>query len=52
MHDQKKSINEQVEHLRRHVVEMGFDENHAIHSAPLIRREEDYEHMEMRKSGV
>lgn len=47
MHNQDKSIGEQVEHLRRHVVEMGFDENHAIHSAPLIRRESDYEHMGM-----
>lgn len=48
MHNQDKSISEQVEHLRRHVSEMGFCENHAIHSAPLIRREKDYEHMDLR----
>lgn len=47
MHNQDKSISEQVEHLRRHVSEMGFCENHAIHSAPLIRREKDYEHMDL-----
>ena len=47
MHDQDSSISEQVDHLRRHVIEMGFGESHAIHSAPLIRREKDYEHMDM-----
>ena len=35
-HDQSKDISSQVEHLRIHVTEMGFDANHAIHSAPLI----------------
>lgn len=47
MHDQSISINEQVEHLRKHVAEMGFDDSHAIHSAPLIRRERDYESMDL-----
>lgn len=47
MHNQDKPIDQQVEHLRRHVREMGFSENHAIHSAPLIRREKDYEHMDL-----
>ncbi len=47
MHDQGKSIDEQVEHLKRHVSEMGFSQSHAIHSAPLIRREKDYEHMDL-----
>ena len=41
-HDQSKDISSQVEHLRTHVKEMGFDESHAIHSAPLVRREKDY----------
>ena len=47
MHDQGRTIDEQVDHLRRHVVEMGFSENHAIHSAPLIRREKDYAGMDL-----
>ncbi|WP_251178666.1 DUF3800 domain-containing protein [Adlercreutzia agrestimuris] len=47
MHDQSKPIDKQVEHLRKHVGEMGFSESHAIHSAPLIRREKDYEHMDL-----
>lgn len=38
-HDQSSDISEQIKHLRRHLVEQGFAENHAIHSAPLIRRE-------------
>lgn len=49
MHDQDKDISNQIYHLRRHVLEMGFDENHAIHSAPLIRRKKDYEHLDMPK---
>lgn len=47
MHDQSKSIGEQVDHLRKHVIEMGFSGSHAIHSAPLIRREKDYKHMDI-----
>lgn len=47
LHDQSKSIDDQVEHLRTHVSEMGFAENHAIHSAPLIRREKDYALMDL-----
>ncbi len=47
MHDQSKSIGEQVDHLRKHVIEMGFNESHAVHSAPLIRREKDYRHMDI-----
>lgn len=41
-HDQSKDISSQVEHLRAHVTEMGFGENYAIHSAPLICYEKDY----------
>ena len=47
LHDQSKPIDQQVEHLRAHVVQMGFDDNHAIHSAPLIRREKDYRLMDL-----
>lgn len=46
-HDQSSDISEQIEHLRRHLVEQGFAENHAIHSAPLIRRERDYSDMNL-----
>lgn len=47
MHDQCKSIDKQVDHLKKHVSEMGFDQNHAIHSAPLIRREKDYIYLDL-----
>lgn len=47
MHDQSKPIEKQVDHLRTHVAEMGFSENHAIHSAPLVRREKDYALMDL-----
>lgn len=47
MHDQDKDIAGQISHLKKHVVEMGFDGSHAIHSAPLIRREKDYENMDI-----
>ncbi len=46
-HDQSSDISEQIKHLRRHLVEQGFAENHAIHSAPLIRRERDYSGMDL-----
>ena len=46
-HDQGVDISEQIGHLRRHLAEQGFAENHAIHSAPLIRREKDYSGMDL-----
>lgn len=46
-HDQDNDISSQVAHLRNHVQEMGFDEGHAIHSAPLIRRERDYSFLDL-----
>lgn len=46
-HDQSKGIATQVEHLKKHVQEMGFASEHAIHSAPLIRRERDYENLDL-----
>lgn len=46
-HDQGKDIGGQIAHLRRHVREAGFPENHAIHSAPLVRREKDYLNLDM-----
>ncbi len=41
-HEQTQSIQDQVFHLRQAVRHAGFDEQHAIHSAPLIRKERDY----------
>ncbi len=46
-HDQGSDIAEQIGHLKRHLVEQGFPEGHAIHSAPLIRREKDYSSMDL-----
>ncbi len=47
LHDQSKSISEQVAYLKQHLVEAGFSETHNIHSAPLIRRESDYVNLPM-----
>lgn len=44
-HDQSKDISDQVEQLKRRVVEAGFDRGHAIHSGPLVRREKDYKRL-------
>lgn len=46
-HNQSNDISQQIAHLRRHIVEAGFPEQHAIHSAPLIRRERDYQNLDM-----
>lgn len=46
-HDQSFDISDQIKHLKRHLVEQGFAENHAIHSAPLIRRERDYASLDL-----
>ena len=47
LHDQSKDISEQVVHLRRHVEEAGFTGGHNVHSAPLIRRENDYSSLDL-----
>ena len=46
-HDQSRDISERIEHLKRRVVEAGFPREHAIHCAPLVRREDDYKGMGM-----
>ncbi|MBQ9007082.1 MAG: DUF3800 domain-containing protein, partial [Atopobiaceae bacterium] len=46
-HDQSNDISERIEHLKRRVVEAGFSYGHAIHCAPLIRREEDYSQLDV-----
>lgn len=45
-HDQSRSIDREVNELRRHVREAGFRDDHAVHTAPLIRREEEYREMD------
>lgn len=45
-HDQSNPIDYEISELRRHVEEQGFPPNHAIHTAPLVRREEDYRHLD------
>lgn len=42
LHDQSRSISEELAYLKKHVVECGFPEGHAVHTGPLIRREADY----------
>ena len=44
-HDQSKDISERLEHLQRRIIEAGFPQEHAIHTAPLIRREKDYKYL-------
>ena len=46
-HEQRFDISDQIEHLKKHLVEQGFTATHAIHSAPLIRREKDYSGMDL-----
>ena len=46
-HYQQHDISDQIIHLRNHIVEQGFDSSHAIHTAPLIRRESDYKSLDM-----
>ncbi|MFD0704232.1 DUF3800 domain-containing protein [Alloscardovia venturai] len=42
-HEQTRvDISKQIEHLKTRLVEQGLSENHAVHSAPLIRKEGDY----------
>lgn len=46
-HDQRNDITHQIEHLKKHVIDQGFTKTHAVHSAPLIRREGDYCNMDL-----
>ncbi|WP_294438602.1 DUF3800 domain-containing protein [uncultured Slackia sp.] len=47
LHDQAKNIEDNIIYLKQHIVERGFPAEHAIHSAPLVRREGDYESLDM-----
>lgn len=46
-HNQADSIDKDVEFLRRRVVAQGFQDGHAVHAGPLIRREADYSSLGM-----
>ena len=45
-HEQDKSIQSEIEGLEHYLSSLGFP-HHAIHTAPLIRREGDYEYLDM-----
>lgn len=45
-HDQSKSITKEIGELRKHVIEQGFPANHAVHTAPLVRREKKYKSLD------
>lgn len=42
LHDQSNEIKEQIKHLENSIQYYGLSSKHAIHSAPLIRREGAY----------
>lgn len=50
-HGQSKSTSDHIEHLKRQIRESGSPCGHAIHCAPHIRREEDYERLGSRRSA-
>lgn len=47
LHDQNVDVSDQISYLKKHVIEQGFPEGHAIHSAPLIHRESNYKSLAM-----
>lgn len=48
-HDQSYSISSNVQIIRTKLVQRGFSQNHAIHTAPLIRGEYEYEWLKLDK---
>lgn len=46
-HDQSKDITGGINHLKKQVIEAGFEQEHAIHTGPLIRREKDYKYLSL-----
>ena len=46
LHDQSDSIKKQLDGLEAYLSNMGFS-HHALHAGPLVRRESDYEQMDM-----
>lgn len=45
-HEQEKSIQAEIDGLEKYMTSLGYP-HHAIHTAPLIRREGDYEYLNM-----
>lgn len=46
-HNQSDSIAEEIDYLRRRFSECGFDDAHAVHAGPLVRREADYSALDL-----
>lgn len=44
-HAQDKDIQQNIKHLDEALKNLGYDEGFVIHTEPIIRREEFYEHM-------
>ena len=44
-HDQSVSILQDLEHLRKSLVDIHLQSTHCFHTGPIIRREEDYRNM-------
>lgn len=47
-HNQTDSIQAEIDGLEHYLTELGYP-HHALHTAPLIRREADYQYLEMEK---
>lgn len=46
LHDQSESIEKQLNGMEQYLTDLGYP-HHALHAGPLLRRESDYEEMEM-----
>lgn len=47
-HDQSNDISNQLLHLKKDKIYLGYNENHAIHSYPLIRNEDEYKDVDIK----
>jgi hypothetical protein len=47
LHDQHKPISSEVDHIENMLVQRGYPRTHVIHTAPLIRREDNYRWIEI-----
>ena len=46
LHEQSDSIQNQIDGLEKYLTDLGYP-HHALHTGPLIRREADYEELQM-----
>ena len=46
-HDRSKQISESISKLETALIDMGMSANHCFHVGPIIRREEDYQFMDV-----